>query len=237
MNKDLENDYRSSVDFWNKNYELTEEAIAETMNEEVGEDDWKTLAPANKLFEALKELASCERVLDYGCGHGWASIICAKHGCKAVKAVDVAENSKTMTDLYAKVFGVSDRIDCEAVSTDWLKEQPAESYDGLFMSNVIDVMPLEIAEDILSNLKRILKKDSKVIIGMNNHITPETAEKRGFTVKEGKYLFSDGILRLSLVSDEEWTEILSKYFKIEKLDHFAWAGEEKETRRLFLCLS
>jgi len=24
------------------------------------------------------------------------------------------------------------------------------------------------------------------------------------------------------------------YFKVEKLDHFAWPGEQKETRRLFI---
>ncbi len=233
MNNELEKDYKNSVEFWNKNYELTEEAIAETLKEEVGEDDWKSFAPAEKLHEALKELVPCEKVLDYGCGHGWASITCAKHGCKKIKAVDVVENSKTMTDLYAKVFGVSDRIDCEAVSTKWLSKQPADSYDGLVVSNVIDVMPLEVAEDILKNLERMMKKGSKIIIGMNNYISPEAAESKGLTVKEGKYLFSDGILRLSLISDEEWTSILSKYFKVEKLDHFAWPGEEKETRRLF----
>ena len=83
------------------------------------------------------------------------------------------------------------------------------------------------------NLERMMKKGSKIIIGMNNYVSPEAAEKRGLTVKEGKYLYSDGILRLSLISDEEWSEILSKYFRIEKLDHFAWPGEEKETRRLF----
>ena len=233
MKKELENDYKTSVDFWNNNYAMTDEEIKETLAEDVGPDDWKTLPPSETFLEALKAFKDCEKVLDYGCGYGWADITAVKLGCKYIKAVDVVENSKKITDLYAKVFGVNGQIDCEAVSVDWLSKQPADVYDGLFVSNVIDVVPMEVTEDILTNLKKVTKKGAKIIIGMNYYIAPAEAEKKGQTIKDGKYLFDNGVLRLMLLSDDEWTEVLSKYFKVEKLEHFAWNGESKASRRLF----
>ena len=233
MNKELEKDYKTSVDFWNNNYAISDEDIKATLAEEVDPEDWKTLPPSEIFLEALKEFKDCENVLDYGCGHGWADIVAAKLGCKHIKAVDVVENSKTMTELYAKVFGVSEQIDCEAVSIDWLSQHSSDVYDGVFVSNVIDVVPMEIAEDILTNLKKVAKNGAKIIIGMNFYMDPAEAEKKGDTIKEGKYLFVNDVLRLMLLSDDEWTKVLSKYFKVEKLDHFSWTGETKASRRLF----
>ncbi len=233
MNEDLKKDYDRSVEFWDKNFELSKEQIQDVISQVPEEDDWKQLATSPKLFEALKEFKDCDRLLDYGCGYGWASIIAAKHGCKSVVAVDVVESSKTATDVEAKVFGVSDKIDCRFVSTDWLSKEPEESYDGLFISNVIDVIPMEITRDILANAKRVLKKGAKIVIGMNNYLSPEIAKSKDYTVKEDRYLFVDKILRLVLMSDEEGTSLLSEYFTVTKLDHFSWPGEETETRRLF----
>jgi len=45
----------------------------------------------------------------------------------------------------------------------------------------------------------------------------------------------DGVLRLVSRTDEEWAAIFSPYYTVERLEHFAWPGEAKETRRLF-CL-
>ncbi len=39
--------------------------------------------------------------------------------------------------------------------------------------------------------------------------------------------------RLVSRTDEEWAGIFSPRFTRESLEHFAWPGEEKETRRLF----
>ena len=71
------------------------------------------------------------------------------------------------------------------------------------------------------------------MIGMNFYMSPEEARERGMDVKHDRYLYSNGVLRLSLISDDEWKEILGKYFTVEDLDHFAWPGEKKGGRRLF----
>ncbi|GEM_PF-6151835 len=46
-------------------------------------------------------------------------------------------------------------------------------------------------------------------------------------------LYVDGVLRLVSLSDDEWTALFSRHFKVIRLEHFAWPGEKSETRRLF----
>ena len=60
------------------------------------------------------------------------------------------------------------------------------------------------------------------------------ADARGFGAAADKYLFVNDILRLSSLSDDEWKNEFVPYFNIEKLDYFAWEGEPKESRRLFV---
>ena len=145
----------------------------------------------------------------------------------------MAEKAVELTKVYAQAFG-ADSVKAEAINENWLKEQPAESFDALLCSNVIDVVPLEIAEEIIENAARVLKPGGKAVFGLNFYMSPEQAREKGLTIENDRYLYSDGILRLSLVSDEEWTEKLKKYFTVEKLDHFAWPGESSDGRRLFI---
>ena len=47
-------------------------------------------------------------------------------------------------------------------------------------------------------------------------------------------LYVNGVLRMVSRSDRQWSELFEKHFDIERLDHFAWPNEQKETRRLFI---
>ncbi|MBP5408454.1 MAG: hypothetical protein J6Y42_04895, partial [Bacilli bacterium] len=86
---------------------------------------------------------------------------------------------------------------------------------------------------IIKDLNRVLKKGAKIIIGLNYYISAEKAKEKAIVFENGNELYVDGVLRLLNKSDEEWINSFSKYFKVIKLDHFAWPNEEKETRRLF----
>ncbi|MBO4506467.1 MAG: class I SAM-dependent methyltransferase [Lachnospiraceae bacterium] len=233
MDDSLKKDFENAIAFWDSALSVTDEQKKE-LEESVGEEEWQDMAPSKKIFDAIAEAAKHGRMLDYGCGDGWGALTAAKLGCPDVTAVDMAAKAIEVAKLYMKCFGVDDVVKAEAIDEKWLADQPDESYDAIFCSNVIDVIPLEIAEDILDNAARILKKGGRAVIGMNFYMSPETAKERGLDVKEDRYLFSDGVMRLSLVSDEEWTKILEKRFTVEKLDHFSWPGEEKEGRRLFI---
>ncbi|MBP5216374.1 MAG: class I SAM-dependent methyltransferase [Bacilli bacterium] len=229
---DKENTNEALIRFWDSAIRMNEESKEELRKAE--DLDYRELAPSKKLLDAIYELRSCRRVLDYGCGNGWASIAAIKCGCPKVQAVDMGKGIIDSVSFFADLFGVKDSLEATLITPDWLSKVPDNSFDGLICSNVLDVVPLETCKEIIQECARILQKDAKAVIGLNFYMSPEAAKARGVELVEGRYLFVDGILRLSSRKDEEWEELFAPYFEILKLDHFAWPNEEKESRRLFL---
>ena len=220
------------IEFWNKAIKLEEEDKKEIENS--GDKDYTKLAPSLKLYEAVKELGKCGKVLDYGCGSGWSSIIALKEGAKEVDAVDMGDNIIDAINFYAKYYGVASSLNAKKIDSNYLKSVNDATYDGIIINNVLDVIPLDITLEILNEVRRVAKNGARIIIGLNFYMPLDAAKARGLELVDGRMLFVDGVLRLYSMSDSEWTEILTKYFEIERLDHFAWEGESRETRRLFI---
>lgn len=228
----MKDDYKKLKEFWNNNFLLDEDKKEELLAN-INDDDWRDLAPSSKLFNYLKQFKDKNNVLDYGAGSGWASIIMAKNEVKHIDSVDVADNSKRIIDLYSEIFKVSDKINAFTINDEWLESVCDNSYDGVFCSNVLDVIPFELAKEIIKQIYRIVKKDGLVIFSFNYYVDPQIMKNRGASV-DGSYVYVDGYLRLNLVSDEGWVALFNDYFRIEKIDYFAWPKEEKETRRIFV---
>ena len=228
MNKD----YINLVSFWDNSFILKEEDKQE-LQKLNPDEDWKSLAPSEKQFNILQSFNGKNNVLDYGCGSGWASIIMAKSNVKRVVAADVSSNSIKMVDCYREVFKVSDIIHPVTISSDFLSHELDNTYDGFFSSNVIDVIPLEMAKEIIKESSRVTKPGTKVIFSLNYYIDPIQMEKRGCKIN-GSLIYINDVLRLNSLTDNEWINIFKEYFNDIKLDYFAWPGESKETRRLFV---
>ena len=225
-------DYTDLVAFWNDNFKLNEEDKKEFANINSNED-YKRFAPSQKQYDVLLTLTNKENILDYGCGIGWASIIMAKNGAKKITAVDVASNSIEVVNMYAKAFNVEENIKGIVIDENWLTNQKEDVYDGFFSSNVIDVVPLEMAKDIIKNSARVVKKGAQVIFSLNFYANPEMMKERGAIVK-GPHVYINGVLRLTSLKDEEWLEIFKEFYKVEKIIYYAWPGEANESRRIFV---
>lgn len=233
MNKELEKDYNNSLNFWNMAYAM-DDTMKEQEKSEINPDtDLRKLAPSEKLFNAAASLGTGKKVLDYGCGDGWAGIIAAKSGCRDVTSVDVTANGAAMADFYVKLFKADDRVHVSHVTTDWITKEPGNKYDGFICSNVLDVVPAEVAQKIIENIARIVTDDAVIVIGMNYYAVPHEDSRRNETVKFQNHIYVDGILRMVSRTDEEWCRIFEKYFVVAKTDHFAWENEPEEKRRLF----
>ena len=224
--------YKTLVEFWNKGFELSEEDKKQIEVSKGTADDLKGFAPSPKLFDIACSFKDKNNVLDYGCGSGWASLIIAKFGANKVTSVDVAPSSIEMLNCYKKAFEVDNIIDTFAIDENWLGTQE-DKYDGFFCSNVIDVVPLNMAKEIVKNAAKAVKKGARVVFSLNYYIPVKMMEDKGHKV-DGPHVYIDGVLRLTSLTDEEWSSIFKKYFKLIKLDYFAWPGEAKETRRLFV---
>ncbi len=227
-------DNSNLIGFWNNVFAMSDEDRQSEMQN--SPESWKEMAPSEKLFRAAEALGKCSRVLDYGCGNAWASLIAAKSGCPDVTAVDVVKNGIESAKFYSEFFNVADRIHAKLIGTDWLTTVPSGYFDGLFCSNVLDVVPTETAQDIIGELARVVAKDAVIVIGLNFHMSEERAAANGIELVDGRRLYVDGVLRLVSYSDDEWEKIFAPYFSVESLDHFAWPGEKTETRRLFRLL-
>ncbi len=229
MDRKDSKDNQNLIDFWNKAYRLSDEDKQQIS--EAGPDGWKSMAPSEKLSLAASSLGFCTKVLDYGCGNAWGAIIAAKSGCKDVTAVDVSSGPLEAARWYASIYDAD--VDLVEVTPSWLEGVPDATYDGLICSNVLDVVPQETACKMIQQFARITREGANVVIGLNFHMSEERAAQRGITLVDGRKLYVDGILRLVSLSDEEWTALLSRHFKVQRLEHFAWPGEKTETRRLF----
>lgn len=218
------------VAFWNEAIKLPDDYKEEV--KKATDNSAMDIVPSQKLYDAVKELGSCKKVLDYGCGSGWGAIVAASNGCRDVLAVDLGNNITDAAKFYADVLGVN--IKTEVIDENWIKNAPACSFDGLICSNVLDVVPLETAETIVKEMARITTSDAHIVIGLNFYMSKEMAKKRNIELVDDMYLFVNDVLRLSSLSDDEWKNIFAPYFDVVKLDYFAWEGEEKESRRLFV---
>ena len=231
MNGKTFQDNQNLIEFWDKAYMLSEEDREKLRRNNAA--DWKDLAPSEKLCRAAVSLGEREKVLDYGCGDAWGGIIAARSGCPDVTAADVAAGAIERARFYAEVFGAGENLHVFSITPDWLQSVPAETYDGILCSNVLDVVPPETAEEILLELARIATGGASVVLSLNYYLPPETAARKGMQLTDGNRVYIDGVLRLVSRSDEEWRQIFAPFFTVEKLEHFAWPGEAAATRRLF----
>lgn len=231
MNEKTARDNEALIEFWSSAFAMSDEEMAEALSQDPGSPD--QLAPSQKLCEAARSLSACKKVLDYGCGNAWAAIIAAKYGCGDVTAVDPARGAVIAAEFMAKLFGAEDKVHTECILCDWLGSVPEGTFDGFICSNVLDTVPPETADRIIRDSARATAQNASVIIGLNYYMPPEAAAQRGIELEEGCMLYVDGVLRLVSRSDEEWARLFSPYYEVERLEHFAWPGEETERRRLF----
>lgn len=230
----IDKTYADTLEFWNRAFALSDEDKARCEQELDPDNGWTELAPCDKLRNILTNaLSGQKKVLDYGCGDGWAGIALCKSGCEDVTCADVAENAVEQARFLGDLFHAGSGFHAMHVTADWISEIEADTFDGLYCSNVIDVIPPAAAEEILENFSRIIEADGKIIISMNYCMPPDREPRPDERVENGNELYVNGILRLVSRTDEEWAEILSRWFIVEKISYFAWSGEETEERRIF----
>ncbi len=233
MENELQNVNDKSLEFWDKAFVANTPEYEEYLKTVTKDSDWKDLTASEKLADSLAAFVGCKKVMDYGCGEGWGSVGIAKSAQCTVDAVDTAEHGCHLATLVTAAFGVSDKVSVRKIDVDFLDTVQSESYDGIFCSNVIDVLPEEIAGSIIRNFSRITSRGAKIVIGMNHYMEPKENAEKHVTIKNGNNIYVDDVLRMVSRTDQEWTRILSRYFSIDKLEHFAWPGEPEEKRRLF----
>lgn len=216
-------EYKEALTFWN-NY-FKEEKPEKLQNTTIG---------CTYLEAKLKELATAHKILDFGCGTGWASLYLKQIGCEDITGVDQAINAIDTATQTAIISGVTDGITFIKGDESYFDNVKNNTYDGFFSSNTLDVIPMDVTSTILTQVNRVCKPNAMIFIMLNPYLTPELNDKiKMEQISQDSYT-RDGILRCVNRTKEEWTTLFENYFIMETYDDFEFNDEPKGFgRRMF----
>lgn len=168
-------------------------------------------------------------IVDFGCGNGTMLCLCAMNGTKLNIGIDLSDKaivnakkiSKKMTNgEFSFIVG---GIECINNIND-------ESVDAVILFNIIDNLHPEDAEILLNEVFRILKKNGKVLVKLNDFINNEKIQELGIRVIKDN-LLDDGLLLLNN-STKEWTSFFENKFTIKHYRR-VYYEEYNEFNRMF----
>lgn len=216
-------EYEKSLEFWD---ELLSKGEPEKIK------DLIKIAPEfDETMATFSE--SCPTVLDFGCGNGVLLYQCQAFGhLKKGLGIDPAAKVIKTNQETAKLSGY-DNLEFIVGTADSLHNIADESYSGIILSNVIDVIDPVLVEEILEQLERILIINGKVLLKLNPYMNKEMIEKTGGSEFSPNMIEINGILRLCNFETRYWTNLISKYFNIDDYIEFAYTGATS-INRLFL---
>ena len=105
---------KTIINFWNTTLVMSEEDKKE-IKASADENNYVEFAPADKLVKVLDNLIAADKILDYGCGSGWASLILAKKGAKYVKGVDTSTSGIEAGKFLLETYNVKEKVDLEVI--------------------------------------------------------------------------------------------------------------------------
>lgn len=217
-------EYDSSTTLWNHVYEECK------LTDLTGE----TLTVEPTFDACLKMFAErSQHVLDFGCGTGDILFQCADFGYLSYGlGLDRSEVGITYATQMANLNHYHN-LDFVIGGTPYLSQIDDEAFDGIILSNVIDVIPKEDADQIMFHVRRILKKDGLVFLKLNPYVSNDQLDDYELTHLRDNLFVQDGILRLRRLTTSQWHKEFEHDFMIERYLEFPYPWQDG-MNRLFL---
>lgn len=214
--------YDRIAEYWDKIFKDTE--ITTISSKSIGHDD---------LDEALDWLCQDSvSILDFGCGSGIWLFKCSFRGTKTHLGIDISEEGIKVARELQKV-NKKETFNFTAGGVEKLESVAGGSFDGVILSNVIDNLIPSDAIKALEEVKRILKRNGKLLVKLNPFITDEQIKEWNIKIIDKNFL-DDG-LYLWNQTTEEWTELFENYFSIVKYKEIYFPKYEQFNRLFLLC--
>lgn len=203
----MEKEVEKSLSFWNDCY-------AEEKPEVLKEEDYKLPDEMQPIFNKL--LDNCPVIIDYGCGEG-RMLYAAAHSKKAKELYGIERGSNIVKYLNGMISANNFTDDIKIIDggIEALNNFKDNSVGGIIISNVFDIVTEDVADNIMKNLLRVLKKDGYMMMKLNQYEDKEKLEK-GKMINFTDNLYSyEGVMRLRLLTTDQWREWLKPYFEEE----------------------
>ena len=121
-----------------------------------------------------------------------------------------------MKKAYEQEIEMWNRVFEECIPVDLrnldLKVEPM-SFDGVILSNVLDVMPKDISTTVIDDLERVLKPGGYWFIKMNPYYSKEELESFGYKNAGNNIYEEDHIMRLRQATTNYWKEKFTRFGK------------------------
>jgi len=218
----MEDDRRA--DLWNEVYK---ESVPLDLRE-------KTLS-VDPLFDTCLMMFAdqTERVLDFGCGTGDILFQYAQYKKKARGVgVDPAKQGIDFAKETAKKSGYRNLHFFEGDEF-FLGTFETGKFDGIILSNVLDVMPEAEGYHIALELNRVLKDNGCWFIKINPVYSSQ--ELKNMEYEEiGPHMYGEhGVLRLKQEDTDYWMKAFSRFGEVERYVEFPYTWQQG-MNRIFL---
>lgn len=173
------------------------------------------------------------RVLDFGCGSGDILFQCADFGYLTYgMGVDRSETGIAYAKQMANLNHYRN-LDFLVGDLSTFSQMEEDSFDGIILSNVLDVVPPDVETDIFSELTRLLKPDGLMFVKLNPYATDTELKENGLTCFEENLYEENGVLRLRNLHTKFWKREFKEHYSIERYLEFPYPWQEG-MNRLFL---
>ena len=196
--------YEQEIEMWNR-------VFAECTPVDLRKLDLKV---EHMFDEALKLFAEhTTKVLDFGCGTGDISFQYLQYQpTHKILGIDASKTGIEFAGETAKLSGYKTAVFMEGGEQS-LKQLEENSFDGVILSNVLDVMPKDVSSTVIDDLERVLKPGGSWFIKMNPYYSKEELESFGYKNMGNQIYEEDHILRLRQATTNYWKEKFARFGK------------------------
>ena len=213
------------ISFWDHHFQNLE-AMA------IAKSDIAIDTPLDECLQILGD--ECCEVLDIACGNGLALIEAKLIGGKMRRGIGF-DSSKNAIENANKIAALSkiENLQFEVGDESFLSKISDDSFDGIFCSNFLDVIPDFLTLKVIEEVKRIIRPNGLLLLKFNFYLTDDLiARLKMEKVAPGCYAIN-GVFRANNKTTEQWLSLFNG-FKVVKQAGFQRAPGLPEDRLLLL---
>jgi SAM-dependent methyltransferase len=204
------NNYESTIKFW-------DEKFGERLSTDKRYDPQKAI-PIIEIEEGLRWLIKeADSLVDFGCGSGNLLFKSLFLGTKKAIGIDISPKAIELANQTSKVNKMDNKTDFKVGGIELLKKIEENSIDAGASFNTIDNILPDDAILVLNEMNRILKRNGKLLIKLNDVIPQNVFEEDDYyqLISDDFYKEKSGLYFWNL-SDTKFKEIIFPYFEIMK---------------------
>ena len=221
---EIKQDYNRAVNLWNETYSHCKIVDLKGKNLSV-----------EPMFDICLDIfaSKCKNILDFGCGTGDIIFQCYEFGNMnyglgvdlSQTGIDYARKMTLVNNYHGLNFDVGD--------ISYFDSYEEGSFDGIILSNVLDVMPKDVAVTTFIRLTELLPPKGLMFVKLNPYYDKEDMKKWGMTQITDNLFEEDGVLRYRELDTVTWKHSFEKSFNIIRYLEFPYPWQEG-MNRLFL---